>query len=139
MTLHVTIHCKIIQKYIYKIVQIFSECIGNNSMVCWRSILNSKRHHNHIKAPQFITNAILYLFFRAIKIWWYLKYPSKKEYASYLIIVFSISFMKGNGYGSFFVVVFSFLKSIQILSLPFFYGKNKIFNFITWFKIWTEM
>ncbi len=30
--------------------------------------------------------------------------------------------MKGNGYGSFFVATFNFLKSIQILSLPFFLG-----------------
>jgi hypothetical protein len=36
--------------------------------------------------------------------------------------VFNTSFVKGNGYGSFFVATFSFLKSIQILSLPFFFG-----------------
>ncbi len=30
--------------------------------------------------------------------------------------------MKSNGYGSFFVAAFSFLKSIQILNLPFFLG-----------------
>ncbi len=33
----------------------------------------------HIKAPQCITNVILYLSFRAIEIWWYPEYPSKKE------------------------------------------------------------
>jgi len=36
--------------------------------------------------------------------------------------VFNTSFLKGNGYGSFFVVAFSFLKPIQILSLPFLLG-----------------
>ncbi len=36
--------------------------------------------------------------------------------------MFSTSFMKGNGHGSFFVVAFSFLKFIQILDLPFFLG-----------------
>jgi hypothetical protein len=36
--------------------------------------------------------------------------------------MFITSFMKGNGYGSFFMVASSFLKSIQILSLPFFLG-----------------
>jgi hypothetical protein len=30
--------------------------------------------------------------------------------------------LKGNGYGSFFVISFGFLKSIQILSLRFFLG-----------------
>ncbi len=76
----------------------------------------------HIKAPQSVTNAILYLSFGAIKIWWYLEYLSHKEYASYPTIVFNISFVKGNGYGYFFVITFSFLKSIQILNLPFFVG-----------------
>ncbi len=76
----------------------------------------------HIKAPQSITNIILYLSSRAIEIWWYPKYPSKKEYASYLAVVFNTSYVKGNGYGSFFVVAFSFLKSIQIFSSPFFLG-----------------
>ncbi len=61
-------------------------------------------------------------FYRAIEIWWYPEYPSKKEYVSYPIIVFKTSFVKGNGYGSFFVAAFSFQKSIQILSLPFFLG-----------------
>ncbi len=46
----------------------------------------------------------------------------KKEYASYLAIVFITSFIKGNGYGSFFVVTFNFLKSIQIIKFPFFLG-----------------
>ncbi len=36
--------------------------------------------------------------------------------------MFNTSFVKGNGYGSFFVAAFSFLKSIQIFSLPFFFG-----------------
>ncbi len=36
--------------------------------------------------------------------------------------MFNTSFVKGNGYGSFFVATFSFLKSIQIFSLPFFLG-----------------
>ncbi len=60
--------------------------------------------------------------FGAIDIWWYPKYPFKKEYVSYPAIVFNTSFVKGNEYGSFFVAIFSFLKSIQILSLPFFLG-----------------
>ncbi len=34
----------------------------------------------------------------------------------------NISSVKGNGYGSFFVAAFNFLKSIQIVSLPFFFG-----------------
>jgi len=34
--------------------------------------------------------------------------------------VFNISSVKGNGYGFFFLVTFRFLKSVQILSLPFF-------------------
>jgi hypothetical protein len=59
---------------------------------------------------------------KAIKIWWYPEYPSKKEYVSYLTIVFNISSVKGNGYGSFFVVAFSFLKSIHIQSFQFFLG-----------------
>jgi hypothetical protein len=50
------------------------------------------------------------------------KYPFKKEYASYHVIVFNTSSMKSNGYGSFFVATFSVLKSIQILNLPFFLG-----------------
>jgi len=36
--------------------------------------------------------------------------------------MFNISAIKGNVYGSFFVATFSFLKSIQILNLPFFLG-----------------
>ncbi len=36
--------------------------------------------------------------------------------------MFRISSVKGNGYGSFFVATFSFLKSIQIFSSPFFLG-----------------
>jgi hypothetical protein len=66
----------------------------------------------HIKAPQSLTNAIFYLSFGPIEIWWYPKYPSKIEYASHLATMFNISFVKGNGYGSFFVATFSFLKSI---------------------------
>jgi ABC-type uncharacterized transport system permease subunit len=46
----------------------------------------------------------------------------KKEYASYLATMFSTSFIKGNGYGSFFVATIHFLKPIQILILPFFLG-----------------
>ncbi len=41
-------------------------------------------------------------------------------------IVFITSSMKGNGYGSFFVVAFNFLKSIQILNLPFFLGTTTV-------------
>ncbi len=76
----------------------------------------------HIKAPQSVTNVVLYLSSRAMEIWWYPEYPFKKEYASYLAIMFSTSFVKGNMYGSFFVAAFNFLKSIQILSLTFFLG-----------------
>ncbi len=36
--------------------------------------------------------------------------------------MFNTSFVKGNGYGSFYVVAFNFLKSTQILNLPFFLG-----------------
>ncbi len=66
----------------------------------------------YIKATKSITNAILYFSSRAIKIWWYHEYPSKKEYVSYPTIVFNTSSMKSNGYGSFFVATFNFLKSI---------------------------
>ncbi len=66
----------------------------------------------HIKAPQSITNVVLYLIYEAIDIWWYHEYPSKKKYASYPAIVVNISFVKGNGYGSLFVVTFNFLKFI---------------------------
>jgi len=34
--------------------------------------------------------------------------------------MFKISYVKGNGYGSFFVATFSFLKSIQIVNFPLF-------------------
>ncbi len=61
---------------------------------------------------------------KAINIWWYLEYPFKKEYALYLTIVFNISYVKDNGYGSLFVAAFNFQKSIQIFSLPFFLGTN---------------
>jgi hypothetical protein len=51
------------------------------------------------------------------------------------LLLFSISSMKGNGHGSFFVVTFSFMKSIQILNLPFFLstttkGDNHITSYI---------
>ncbi len=62
----------------------------------------------YIKAPQSITNAILYLSSRVINIWWYHEYPFKKEYASYPAIVFNSSYVKGNGYGSFFMAAFNF-------------------------------
>ncbi len=51
MTLHVTIHCKVIQKYLHKIIQILSECFGHGFLICWRSILNFKRHHLSYKSP----------------------------------------------------------------------------------------
>jgi hypothetical protein len=38
--------------------------------------------------------------------------------------MFRTSSIKDYGYGSFFVVAFSFLKSIQILNFPFFLGIN---------------
>jgi len=38
--------------------------------------------------------------------------------------MFNISYVKGNGYGSFFVALFSFLKSKYIFNLPFFFGTN---------------
>jgi hypothetical protein len=93
-----------------------------------------------MKAPQFVTNAILYLSFEVIEIWWYLKYPSKKEYASYPTIVFKILYVKGNGYGSFFMATFSFLKSIQIHSFPLFLGittmdDNHVASSIYWMNL----
>jgi hypothetical protein len=60
--------------------------------------------------------------FGTIEIWWYHEYPSKKKYVSYPTTVFITSSIKGIGYGSFFVVSFYFLKSIQILNSPFFLG-----------------
>jgi len=76
----------------------------------------------HMKAPKSITNVVLYMCSEVINIWWYHEYPSKKEYASYPATVFNTSYVKGNGYGTFFVAAFSFLKSILILNLPFFLG-----------------
>jgi hypothetical protein len=66
-----------------------------------------------------------------------IKNPSKKEYDSYLVIMFRTSFVKGNGYGSFFEAIFSFLKSIQIRSFPFFLGTismcdNHVTSFTNW-------
>jgi len=66
----------------------------------------------HIKAPQSVTNVVLYLSFGVIEFWWHHEYPLKKEYVSHPTILLNISSMKGNGYGSFFVAAFSFLKSI---------------------------
>ncbi len=62
---------------------------------------------------------------------------SKKEYTSYPTTMFNISSMKGNGYGSFFVDTFGFLKSIHIFSLPFFLGTiimsdNHVASSIDW-------
>jgi hypothetical protein len=62
---------------------------------------------------------------------------SKKEYTSYPATMFNISFVKGNGYGSFFVATYGFLKSIHIFSLPFFLGTtimgdNHVVYFIDW-------
>jgi hypothetical protein len=74
MTIHVIVYYQIIHKYLHKTNQMFFKCFGNSYMICWRSILNSKRHHFHMKAPQFITNAVLYISFGAIKIWWYHEY-----------------------------------------------------------------
>ncbi len=45
---------------------------------------------------------------------------------SYLVIMFNISSMKCNGYGSFFMAPFNFLKSIQIFNLPFFLGTTSM-------------
>ncbi len=36
--------------------------------------------------------------------------------------MFNILFVKGNGYGSFFLAAFNFLRYIQIFNLPFFFG-----------------
>ncbi len=60
---------------------------------------------------------------------------NQKKNVSYLIIVFNISHVKGNGYGSIFVVAFRVLKSIQIFNLPFFQGTttmgdNHVVSFI---------
>ncbi len=40
--------------------------------------------------------------------------------------MFNTLYVKDNGYGSFFVATFSFLKSIQIFSLPFFLGTTSM-------------
>ncbi len=79
----------------------------------------------------------MYQSFKVIKIWWYLEYPSKKEYASYPAVMFNTSSMKGNGYGIFFVAAFSFLKFIQVFNLPFFLGTttmgdNHVASFTNW-------
>ncbi len=66
------------------------------------------------KAPQFVSKVILHMFYGAINILWYPKYPCKKEYASCPATMFRTSFIKSNGYGSFFVATLSFLKSTQI-------------------------
>jgi hypothetical protein len=52
-----------------------------------------------------------------------------------VIIIFETSSIKGNGYGSFFVVTFSFIKFTQILSFPFFLGATTIDdNQVAFFK-----
>jgi hypothetical protein len=96
-----------------------------------------------MKAPKFVTNVVLYLSFGAIEIWWDHEYPSRKEYASYLGIVFKISFIKGNGYGSFIVATFGFLKSIQIFNLPFLLGittmgDNYVASSTNWMNLTTN-
>ncbi len=45
LSMSLTIHRKGIQKCFHKIVQILSECFSHCSSICWRAILNSKRHH----------------------------------------------------------------------------------------------
>ncbi len=126
MTSHVIIHHKTIQNYLHKTVQIFFECFGNNFLICSRSIFNSKQHYLPYKNSLVYNKCNLYMSYWTIKIWWYPKYPSKKGYGSYHVIVFNTSYVKGNGYESFFVAAFSFLKSILILSLPFFLGTTTI-------------
>jgi hypothetical protein len=54
--------------------------------------------------------------------------------------MFRTSFIKGNGYGSFFVVAFNFLKFIQIINFPFFLGAitmgdNHVAFFINWMNL----
>ncbi len=79
-----------------------------------------------MKAPKSITNTILYLSSNVREIWWYLKYPSRNEYASHLAIVFSTSYVNGNGKWSFLVATFNFLKFAHILSFPFFFDTTII-------------
>lgn len=68
----------------------------------------------------------MYLSFGVMDIWWNLEYLSKKDYSSCPIIVFNTSSVKGNGYGYLLVVAFRFLKSTQIMNLPFFFGTTTI-------------
>ncbi len=108
MNVFVIVHCKIIQKYLHKIIQIFSECFGNNSLIYWKSIFNSKWHHLPYKSLIVCNKCNLVSIFWSYKNVMYPKYPSKKEYVSCLIIVFKTSCVKGEWYGSFFVVAFYF-------------------------------
>ncbi len=96
-----------------------------------------------MKAPQSITNVVLYLSSKAIDFLWYPEYPPKKEYASYPIIVFRTSSIKGNGIGSFFVVAFRFLKFVHIRSFPLFLGiltmgDNHVAFYIDWMNLTTN-
>jgi hypothetical protein len=76
------------------------------------AIFNFNKITFHIKALQSVANAILYVSFGAMEIWWYHEYPFKKEYVSYPATMFKTSSVKGNGYGSFFVVAINFLEFI---------------------------
>jgi hypothetical protein len=63
------------------------------------------------------------------------KVVKKQVSVAYVIPFAPISYVKGNGYGFFFVATFSFLKSIQIYNLPFFLstitmGDNHVASFI---------
>jgi len=54
--------------------------------------------------------------------------------------VFKTLAIKGNGYGSFFMATFSFLKSIQILSLPLFLGTTTMGdNHVTFSRDWMNL
>ncbi len=79
-----------------------------------------------INTPQSLTNIFFYLSFGIMDIWWYPKYPSKEKYSSHPTNVFHTSYVNGNGKGSFFIVAFSFLKSTQILSFPYFLATTTI-------------
>jgi hypothetical protein len=51
----------------------------------------------HIKTPQYVTNVVLYLSFGFMEIWWYPKYPSKKNMPNTLLLCSTLHLWKVMG------------------------------------------
>ena len=111
----------------YTIINL-SRCSPNTLLIRFQNVasifISPNCITNSLYSPSFNLKAAFYLLPSLILIWWYAYLRSIFIKIFTLPILSQISLIKGKGYLSFLVILFSYLQSIYILSFPFFFRMN---------------